>query len=109
MSNRRVIENYNFDVNNQVDLLGKLVNSYRLLIGGAGELNTIALASKNDVRDAIKRVNKLGGVIDNIIQDMNDRNKAYIKYGKIKDELMRGMVDETYISEEIEEELKKTP
>ena len=109
MSNRRVIENYNFDINNQVDLLGKLVNSYRLLIGGAGELNTIALASKNDVRDAIKRVNKLGGVIDNIIQDMNDRNKAYIKYGKIKDELMRGMVDEAYISEEIEEELKKTP
>ena len=109
MSNRRVIENYNFDVNNQVDLLGKLVNSYRLLIGGAGELNTIALASKNDVRDAIKRVNKLGGVIDNIIQDMNDRNKAYLKYGKIKDELMRGLVDEAYISEEIEEELKKTP
>ena len=109
MSNRRVIENYNFDINNQVDLLGKLVNSYRLLIGGAGELNTIALASKNDVRDAIKRVNKLGGIIDNIIQDMNDKNKAYIKYGKIKDELMRELVDEAFISEEIEEELKKTP
>lgn len=109
MSNRRVIENYNFDINNQVDLLGKLVNSYRLLIGGAGELNGIALASKSDVRNAIKRVNKLGGVIDNIIQEMNDRNKAYIKYSKIKDELMREIVDEAYIREEIEEELKKTP
>ncbi|WP_026883881.1 hypothetical protein [Clostridium akagii] len=109
MSNRNVIENYYFDINNQVDLLGKLINSYRLLIGGAGELNGIALANKNDVKDAIKRVNKLGGVIDNIIQDMNDRNKAYIKYNKIKDELMREMVDEMYISEEIEEELKKTP
>lgn len=76
MSNRNVIENYYFDINNQVDLLGKLINSYRLLIGGAGELNGIALANKNDVKDAIKRVNKLGGVIDNIIQDMNDRNKA---------------------------------
>lgn len=109
MSNRKVIENYEFDINNQVDLLGKLVNSYRLLIGGAGELNGIALASKNDVRDAIKRVNKLGGVIDNIIQDMNDINKTYIKYNRMKDELMRQIVDEAYISEEIEEELKKTP
>ncbi len=109
MSNRKVIENYDFDINNQVDLLGKLVNSYRLLIGGAGELNGIALASKNDVKDAIKRVNKLGGVIDNIIQNMNDRNKAYIKYNEIKDELMREIVDENFITEEIEEELKKTP
>lgn len=109
MSNRKVLENYYLDINNQVDLIGKLSNSYRLLIGGAGELNGIALSTKNDVRDAIKRVNKLGAVIDTMICEMNEREKAYIKYCKIKDELMREIVDKVYISDEIEEELKKTP
>ncbi|SMC23791.1 hypothetical protein SAMN02745134_01987 [Clostridium acidisoli DSM 12555] len=109
MSNRKVLENYYSDINNQVELLGKLTNSYRLLIGGAGELNGIALATKNDVRNAIKRVNKLGQVIDNILCEMNEHDKAYIKYCKLKDELMRELVDKVYISDEIEEEFKKTP
>ena len=58
MPHRKIIEEYCVDINNLADLLAKLVNSYRLLIGGAGELNTIALAHKKDVKDALKRVNE---------------------------------------------------
>ena len=46
MGHRRVIETYYKDVNNLVFLLEKLVGSYRLLVGGADELNKIALAKK---------------------------------------------------------------
>ena len=103
------MENYYADINNQADIIAKLSNAYRLLIGGAGEINSIALATKNDVKDAIRRVNRLGEVIDTMLCEMNEREKAYIKYCKIKDELVRELVDKVYISDEIEEELKKTP
>lgn len=109
MSSRKVLENYYADINSQAELISKLSNAYRLLIGGAGELNSIALANKNDVKDAIRRVNRLGEAIDAIIYGMNEREKAYVKYCKLKDETMRTLLDKAYIDTEIEEDLKKTP
>ncbi|MEG2018685.1 MAG: hypothetical protein RR128_09545, partial [Clostridium sp.] len=70
MAHRRVMETYYKDVNNLADLLSKLVNSYRLLIGGANELNGIALASKNDIKEALKRARDLGDIIDGVIDTL---------------------------------------
>ncbi|MDF2503108.1 MULTISPECIES: hypothetical protein [Clostridium] len=108
MSKRKVIENYYSDVNNLADLLGKMVNSYRLLIGGVGELNQIALANKNDVKNAIKRVDTLGNIIDNILHGMDDTNKHYIQYCKLKSEFLKKSVNIDNIRTEIEEELKSS-
>ena len=107
MSNRKLVQSYYEDINCLADLLGKLVNSYRLLIGGAGELNQIALATKSDVKHAITRINRLGGVIDNIITDMDDLNEEYIKYCKYKSELIKGIIGSEFVQNEIEEQLKR--
>lgn len=108
LSKRKVIENYYSDVSNLADLLGRLVNSYRLLIGGVGELNQIALATKNDVKNALKRVDKLGDVIDSILSDMDDTNVHYIQYCKLKSEFLKKSTNIDSIRTEIEEELKSS-
>lgn len=101
MDNRKIIENYHTDICNLAEILSKLVNSYRLLIGGAAEINNIALASKRDVKKAISRANELGEVIDNIIEVLEDSDEAYLNYCKLKSKVL---VDEIKI-ETIQSEL----
>ncbi|WP_102398870.1 hypothetical protein [Haloimpatiens massiliensis] len=106
MSNRRVINNYFIDVNNLADLLAKLVNSYRLLVGGADELNKIALASKSDVRRAIKRADKLGDIIDEIVKTLEETEENYSEYCRLKSDIIKDKLQYDYILTEIDEELK---
>ncbi|MEW9094400.1 MAG: hypothetical protein AB2417_04880 [Clostridiaceae bacterium] len=106
MNHRRVVERYYGDINNLTELLSKLVNAYRLLIGGAGELNGIALARKKDVREAIDRANELGVVIDEIIDTLEQCSCEYTNYCKIKGDILKSKVQLKYILTEIDEELK---
>ncbi|KAJ50431.1 hypothetical protein BD780_004101 [Clostridium tetanomorphum] len=106
MNHRKVVQDYYGDINNLTELLTKLVNSYRLLIGGAGELNSIALSRKNDVKHALERANELGEVIDNIIDVLECTSYGYMDYCKIKSEVIRCKVQAKYIQTEIDEELK---
>ena len=55
MSQRRIIEGYASDINMTVDQLAKSVGIYKTLIDSTSSLNCIALASKSDVKDALKR------------------------------------------------------
>ena len=55
MSHRKLMEEYYCDINNLTDLLSKLANNYRLLIGGAGEMNSMAVSHKKDVKDALHK------------------------------------------------------
>ncbi len=52
------------------NLLNSMVNSYRLLVGGANELNNISEAKKVQVKEAIKRADDLGEIIDEIIKTL---------------------------------------
>lgn len=106
MAHRRVIETYYKDVNNLADLLNKLVNSYRLLVGGANELNGIALASKSDVKDALKRARELGDVIDDIIDTLEATSYSCNCYTKLKSEVIASKIHMGYIETEIEEDLR---
>ncbi|MGE5628692.1 MAG: hypothetical protein ACM3X7_11375 [Solirubrobacterales bacterium] len=101
MDNRKVIENYYLDICNLTELLCKLVNSYRLLIGAAEEYNGIALATKKDVKKAIKRANELGEVIDNVIDMLEDANQGYLNYCKVKSHVLEGKIGIEYIESEI--------
>jgi septation ring formation regulator EzrA len=103
---RKVIESYYNDINNITDLIGKLVNSYKLLVGGADELNKIALASKSDIRSALKRAKELGEIIDELIRTLDCISYNYVNYSKIKSQAIKGMVEGQNILTEIEEELK---
>lgn len=106
MGHRRVIQNYYADVNGIADLLTKLINSYRLLIGGANELNGITLAHRSDVRDALKRVDKLGEIIDDLMETLEETGGGYLEYCKLKSEVMKYHLEAQYIQTEIDSELK---
>jgi hypothetical protein len=106
MANRKIIEEYYCDINNLTDFLSKLVSSYRLLVGGAGELNTIALAHKKDVRKAIKTSNDLLDVIDGVIEVLEKTSFGYMDYCKVKGEIMKSQLQVQYIQTELDNELK---
>lgn len=107
MANRKVVESYYNDINGLADLLGKFVNSYRLLIGGAAELNQIGLASRRDIKHAIKRADKLGEIIDALICNIHVSTEEYLNYCKLKEELLNSVINNEFVRIEIEEELKK--
>ena len=106
MAHRRVIQNYYNDINNLADTLAKLVNSYRVLIGGAEELNRIALAKKSDVKDALKRADSVGDIIDETIKVLDDASYGYMSYCKIKTEVMKCKIQIEFIETEIDEDLR---
>jgi hypothetical protein len=106
LAHRRVIQNYYNDINNLADILTKLVSSYRLLIGGADELNKIALSKKSDVKDALKRADNLGDIIDETIKVLDNASCSYMSYCQIKTEVMKCKIEMEYIETEINEELK---
>mgnify|MGYP000910997721 CR=1 FL=1 len=104
MDNRKVIENYYLDICNLSEILSKLVNSYRLLIGGAEELNTIALATKKDVKKAIARADELGEIIDKIIDVLDNSNQAYLNYCLLKSQVLECKIRIGFIEAEINQE-----
>lgn len=105
MGSRKVIQTYYTDINNLTDLLGKMVNSYRLLIGGADELNKMALSKKKDVKDALKRAGKLGDIIDEIIDILESSSIHYAEYCDLKSDIIKAKIDANYIYTEIEEDI----
>ncbi|MFL0196093.1 hypothetical protein ACJDU8_11020 [Clostridium sp. WILCCON 0269] len=105
MSHRKVIEEYYCDLNNLTDLLSKLTNNYRVLIGGAGELNSIALAHKKDIKNALHRANELGDIIDKILNGLGKTTEGYVEYCKMRAEIIKGKMLVQYMETEINEEL----
>ncbi|ASW43419.1 hypothetical protein [Clostridium isatidis] len=100
-------ENYN-EVNNLNNLLTGMVNSYRLLIGGANELNNTSEAKKSKVKEAIDRANALGKVIDEVISALGECSNSYIEYCKIRKQFIEKNTSEQIILTEINEELNFT-
>ncbi|WP_040210311.1 hypothetical protein [Clostridium polynesiense] len=105
MGYRKIIERHSSDINNLAELLFKFTNSYRLLIGGASDLNSIALAKKKDVRDAIRRADELGEIIDELLEVIDYCNCAYFKYCKIKSDYINCKNNLNIIKTEVDEEL----
>lgn len=105
MGHRKVIDNYFCDVNNLAELLNKYVNSYRLLIGGASEINQITLARKKEVRDALKRADRLGDIIDELIEVIECTNCVYMDYCELKSQCIKTKIKLNIIETEIDDEL----
>jgi len=102
MGDRRLIENYYLDYYNLIDILCKLTNDYRLLIGGAGEINQIALSHKKDVRKALKRVRVVGDMIDDILEILEKTELSYFDYCRIKSDIVKEKLEFEYVKSEIE-------
>ncbi|WP_368489624.1 hypothetical protein [Clostridium sp. BJN0013] len=99
------MEEYYCDINNLTDLLSKLANNYRLLIGGAGEMNSMAVSHKKDVKDALHRANKLGDLIDKVLNTLEKSTGGYVEYCKMRSEVIKEKMLIQYIETEINEEL----
>lgn len=102
--NDLVKEQFN-DINDLATLLNSMVNSYRLLIGGAGELNNINDAKKSEVRDAVKRADDLGDIIDHMIKIMDECTPSYTRCCKIKKSFYDEKIKKDNIFTEIDYEL----
>ena len=105
MGYQELFNNYFVELNNVTELLNKYVNAYRLLIGGAQELNIISEASKRDIKDALDRVDKLGKVIDHLIDVIEGVDECYIDFIKLKTDLISAKTEKKLILTEIDNEL----
>lgn len=101
------MQSYYEDINNLTELLNKYINSYRLLIGGANDLNSNVFAKKSDVKDALKRAEELGEIIDDLIEVLYSISYNYMDYCKLKSKIIKYKLKSEYIEIEINEELKK--
>ncbi|MDY6013103.1 hypothetical protein [Clostridium sp.] len=92
------------DLTRLSSLLSSYVNSYRLLVAGASELNTIYGRKSKEVERAIARADNIGTDIDEILKMMDKYQDSYLKYIKLKNDI----VIANYKSGKIKEEVKGT-
>ncbi|MEG0132938.1 MAG: hypothetical protein RR891_00170 [Clostridium sp.] len=106
MAQRRVIDSYERDLGFTVEQLNKLVGAYRVLIGSASDLNGIALASKSDIKEALKRAKEVGCIIEELIEVVDYSICTWSKYMKLKTDYINCRLDLCLIEIEIEEEIR---
>ena len=105
MKYKELIRNYHSDLNNLTIILKSMVDSYRLLIGGAAEMNNINEAKTSQVKDAVKRANKLGESIDRLIDLIDNCGESYFNYCSIINQYILEKSDAQTILTEVEDEL----
>lgn len=105
MKYQQLMKEYYVDINNLNQLLKTMVDSYRLLIAGAAELNNIYEAKSSYVKDAVHRANKLGDTIDNLIDLLEECGETYFKYCAVVGEYILKKSDNKVILTEVDEEL----
>lgn len=106
MQYRTLIKSHYNEINNLTNLLSSMVNSYRLLVGGANELNNISEAKKSQVKEAVKRADDLGEIIDEIIKTLDECSTSYTKYCKIKKQYVDEKTNKDNILTEIDYEVQ---
>ena len=105
MKYQQLMKEYYVDINNLNQLLKTMVDSYRLLIGGAAELNNIYEAKSSYVKDAVHRADKLGETIDHLIELIEDCGESYFHYCAVIGDYMLKKGDNKAILTEVDEEL----
>ena len=105
MKYQQLMKQYYGDINNLSQLLQSMVNSYRLLIAGAAELNNINEAKSSYVKVAVKRADSLGKIIDHIIDLIDECGEGYFKYIKIVGGQILKNTDNNVILTEVDNEL----
>ena len=105
MKYQQLMKQYYGDINNLSQLLQSMVNSYRLLIAGAAELNNINEAKSSYVKVAVKRADSLGKIIDHIIDLIDECGEGYFKYIKIVGGHILKNTDNNVILTQVDNEL----
>ena len=106
MKYQQLMKEYYVNINNLNQLLKTMVDSYRLLIGGAAELNNIYEAKSSYVKEAVHRANKLGDTIDNVIDLLEECGESYFKYCSVVGEYILKKSDNKVILTEVDEDFE---
>lgn len=106
MGYNKLIKDYYGNLSNLVDLLKKLTESYRLLIGGAYELNNIPEARTKYVKEAVNRADKLGEEIDHLIDLLEECGESYYKYVSIMNDYILKNGNNKVILTEVDSDLQ---
>jgi len=106
MAQRRVIESYGRDLGFTIEQLCKLVGSYKILVDTASSVNCITIANKRDIKDALKRAQEVGCLIDELIDVLDCSICTWGKYMKLKTEYINSRLDLCIIETEVEEEIR---
>jgi len=104
MAQRRIIESYGRDLGFTIDQLCRLIGSYKILVDTASSVNCITIANKRDIKDALKRAQEVGCLIDELI-DVLDCS-TWDNYMKLKTEYINSRLDLCLIETEVEEEIR---
>ena len=103
----QLIQTYYTDLTYLADLLVKLTGVYNVLINSADGLNRIALAKKGDIKDALKRVDEIGRMIDEIADLLNAQIIIYENYARQKgDFIINRLPFSDMIKSDIEHHIK---
>lgn len=105
MKYQQLIKEYYVDINNLNQLLKTMVDSYRLLIGGAAELNNIYEAKSSYVKEAVHRANELGKIIDDVIDLLDVCGESYFKYCALVGDYILKKSDSNKILTEVDNDL----
>lgn len=109
MPYRNIIDFHYRDVCNLQDSLTKFTNAYRILIGGANDLNSIALARKGEVKDALKRADEVGYIIDDVISAIRKSQCRYLDYCVMYSNQIKTIINPQFLLAEVEKELYVSP
>lgn len=105
MGKNEIFREHFKEVNSLSTVLNSYANTYRLLVGASGELNNISKVRKRDLDEALDRVNKMGNIIDSLLEAIEENEEAYIKYIKIKSKYIDEKVSKDGILTEVQEDI----
>lgn len=105
MKYNELVKDYYSNLSNLTQLLKTMVDSYRLLIAGAAELNNINEAKTSQVKDAVHRADKLGETIDELIQLIDRCGEGYFHYCDVVGNYILKKGDSSVILTEVDNDL----
>lgn len=89
------------DLIHLTELLKRLTDSYRLLIGGVAELNTVYHRKKSGVEDGLDRVENLGDIIDHLIKIIDMHTEGYLEFIEVKGKAVNQKYKKHYMVSDI--------
>ena len=102
---KELFDTYFLQIDNLIKIQSKYVESYRLLIGSAGELNNIGLVKKKDIKKAIDRANQMGDIIDEALDALEKAQYCYLEYIRLQSDIITLKTEKKLILEEVDNEL----
>ena len=102
---KELFDTYFLQIDNLIKLQSKYIESYRLLIGSAGELNNIGLVKKKDIKKSIDRANQMGDIIDEALDAIEKAQCCYLEYIRLQSDIITLKTEKKLILEEVDNEL----